>query len=141
MVQEHGSDARQFVERQFYIDDGLTSVTTPEEAIDVLTQTREMLSESKLRLHKVASNSSQVMEAFPAEDRATDLKDLDLGVDPLPLQRSLGLYWNLETDSFTYLVFREEKPFTRRGVLPTVNSLFDPLGFVAPITTQGKALV
>ncbi|KAK0155063.1 hypothetical protein N1851_002628 [Merluccius polli] len=35
--QEHGSDARQFVERQFYVDDGLTSVTTPEEAVDLLT--------------------------------------------------------------------------------------------------------
>lgn len=138
---EHGSDARQFVERQFYVDDGLTSAAKPEEAIDLLTRTREMLAESNLRLLKVASNSSQVMEAFPAEDRAKDLKDLDLGVDPLPLQRSLGLSWNLETDSFTYLVSREEKPFTRRGVLSTVNSLYDPLGFVAPITMQGKALV
>ena len=62
-------------------------------------------------------------------------------MDPLPLQRSLGLCWNLEADSFTYLVSREEKPFTRRGVLSTVNSLYDPLGFVAPITMQGKALV
>lgn len=138
---EHGSDARQFVERQFYVDDGLMSVATPEEAIDLLTRTRQMLAESNLRLHKVASNSSQVMEAFPAEDRAKDLKDLDLGMDPLPLQRSLGLYWNLETDSFTYLVSQEKKPFTRRGVLSTVNSLYDPLGFVAPIIMQGKALV
>lgn len=86
---------------EFYVDDGLTSVATPEEAIDLLSRTREMLAESNLRLHKVASNSSQVMEAFPVEDRAKDLKDLDLGVDPLPLQRSLGLSWNLETDSFT----------------------------------------
>ncbi|XP_063758693.1 uncharacterized protein LOC134877201 [Eleginops maclovinus] len=139
--QEHGSDARQFVERQFYVDDGLMSVATPEEAIDLLTRTREMLAESNLRLHKLASNSSQVMEAFPVEDRAKDLKDLDLGVDPLPLQRSLGLSWNLESDSFTYLVSREEKPYTRRGVLSTVNSLYDPLGFVAPITMQGKALL
>ncbi|XP_036952751.1 uncharacterized protein LOC119018863 isoform X1 [Acanthopagrus latus] len=138
---EHGSEARQFVERQFYVDDGLTSVATPEEAIDLLTRTRKMLAESNLRLHKVASNSCQVMEAFPAEDRATDLKDLDLGMDPLPLQRSLGLSWNLETDSFTYLVSCEQKPFTRRGVLSTVNSLYDPLGLVAPIAMQGKALM
>lgn len=58
--QEHGSDARQFVERQFYLDDGLTSVATPEEAIDLLSRTREMLAESNLRLHNVASNSTQV---------------------------------------------------------------------------------
>lgn len=95
-----------------------------------------MLAESNLRLHKVASNCSFVMEAFPVEDRTKDLKDLDLGVDPLPVQRSLGLYWN-----FTYLVSRDTKPFTRRGVLSTVNSLYDPLGFAAPIIMQGKALL
>lgn len=111
--QEHGSDVRQFIERQFYVDDGLTSVATPEEAIDLLSQTREMLAESNLRLDKVASNSSQVMEAFLVEDRAKDLKDLDLGVDPLHFQRSLGLSWNLETDSFTYLVSSEERPYTQ----------------------------
>ncbi|XP_074518426.1 uncharacterized protein LOC141784488 [Halichoeres trimaculatus] len=139
--QEYGPDAGLFVERQFYVDDGLTSVATPEKAVDLLTRTREMLAVSNLRLHKVASNNSQVMEAFPAEDRAKNLKDLDLGADPLPLQRSLGLSWNLETDSFTYLVSSKQKPFTKRGVLSTVNSLYDPLGFVAPITMQGKAMV
>ncbi|XP_055012739.1 uncharacterized protein LOC129409873 [Boleophthalmus pectinirostris] len=112
---EHGADARQFVERQFYVDDGLTSVATPNQAIDLLTRTKNMLAESNLRLHKVASNCSLVMEAFPVEDRAKDLKDLDLGIDTLPVQRSLGLCWNLQTDSFTYLVSNETKPFTRRG--------------------------
>lgn len=69
-----------------------------------MTRTKEMLGESNLRLHKVASNKKQVMEAFPSEDLAKDLKDLKLGVDPLPLQRNLELAWNLETDCFTYLV-------------------------------------
>lgn len=62
-------------------------------------------------------------------------------MDPLPFQRSLGLSWNLETDSFSFQVSHNEKPFTRRGILSTVNSLYDPLGFVAPITMQGKALI
>lgn len=139
--QEHGSDAKQFVERQFYVDDGLTSVATPEEAVDLLRKTKNMLAESNLRLHKVASNCNQVMEAVPVEDRAKELKDVHLGVDPLPVQRSLGLCWNLQTDSFTYRVSNETKPFTRRGVLSTVNSIFDPLGFAAPIIMQGKALL
>lgn len=63
-----------------------------EETVDLLTQTREMLAEPTLRLHKVASNRQQGMEAFPVEDLAKDLKDLELGVDPLPLQRSPGLF-------------------------------------------------
>ncbi|XP_038153297.1 uncharacterized protein LOC119791326 [Cyprinodon tularosa] len=138
---EFGKDARHFVERDFYVDDGLKSLPTTGAAIDLLKRTQSMLACSNLRLHKIASNSREVMEAFPVEDHASDLKDLDLGVDSLPIQRSLGLCWDLKTDTFLFKVEEEKKPFTRRGVLSTVNSLYDPLGFVAPVTIQGKALL
>lgn len=48
--------------------------------------------------------------------------------------------WNLENDSFTFRVGKGTKPFTRRGIFSVVNSLYDPLGFAAPVTTQGKVL-
>ncbi|XP_058881751.1 uncharacterized protein LOC131737334 [Acipenser ruthenus] len=138
---EYGADVRHFVERDFYVDDGLKSLPTAAEAIDLLKRTQKALAISNLRLHKVASNSAMVMEAFPSDDHAKDLKDLDLDVDSPPVQRSLGLSWNLKRDAFTFCVTTSEKPFTRRGVLATINSLFDPLGFVAPITIQGKLLL
>lgn len=139
--EKHGTDARQFISRCFYVDDGLTSLPTEEEAVSLLKRTKEMLAESNIHLHKIASNSHTVMESFAPEDLAKDLKNLDLGGDPLPVQRSLGLSWNLESDSFLFKTSWEERPFTKRGVLSTVNSLYDPLGFVAPITVQGKALM
>ena len=59
----------------------------------------------------------------------------------MPLQRSLGLSWELQSDSFTFKVSQDTKPFTRQCILPTVNSLYDPFGFASPITVQGKALI
>ncbi|KAM4045290.1 uncharacterized protein ACNLHF_009098 [Anomaloglossus baeobatrachus] len=50
---EYGTDARDFVERDFYVDDGLKSLPTEEEAIDLLKRTQGMLSQAKLRLHKI----------------------------------------------------------------------------------------
>ncbi|KAK0140803.1 hypothetical protein N1851_022206 [Merluccius polli] len=138
---EHSSEARQFVMRIFYVDDGLSSFPTDEKAIAILKSTKEMLAESSIKLHKIASNSRTVMDAFPPEERAKNLVDLELNVDPLPLQCSLGLTWNLQSHTFTFRVSREKKPFTRRGILSTVNGLFDPLGYVAPVIIQGKALV
>lgn len=38
-------------------------------------------------------------------------------------------------------VSEDDKPFTRRGVLSTVNGLYDPLGFLAPVTIQGRLLL
>ena len=138
---EHGAETKQFVMRNFYVDDGLSSFPTEDEAISVLQRTKEMLAESSIKLHKIASNSRAVMDAFPPEERAKNLVDLELTVDPLPLQRSLGLTWNLQSDTFTFRVSRDQKPFTRRGILSTVNGLYDPLGYVSPVTIQGKALV
>ena len=134
-------EVKDFVMRDFYVDDGLKSLPTAEAAIDLLKKTQDTLSKSNLRLHKIAANNKKVMEAFPTTDHASDIKDLDLSSDSLPMQRSLGLNWNLQTDCFLFKVSDDIKPYTKRGVLSTVNGLYDPLGFVAPVTIQGKAIL
>ena len=81
------------------------------------------------------------MRAFPSQDYGNNLKDLELGTDTSPTQHSLGIIWELETDTFTFQVVDEDKPYTCRGVLSTVNSLYDPLRCVAAVTIQGKAIL
>lgn len=49
--------------------------------------------------------------------------------------------WDLRIDSFTFRVYVEEKPYTKRGVLSVVNGLYDPLGFATPVTIDGKLLL
>ena len=58
--------------------------------------------------------------------------------DNLPLQHSLRLNCDLQSDFFIFQTTVDVKPFTRRDVFSVIISLFDPLGFVAPITIQGK---
>ncbi|XP_062587767.1 uncharacterized protein LOC134249430 [Saccostrea cucullata] len=140
--QSEDPEVKEFVNNQFYVDDGLASFPTEEEAISVLQKTRETLfQEGQLKLQKIASNSKTVMNSFCTEDLASDLKTLDIAKADLPLQHSLGLVWDLNTDTFTYQVRDDEKPFTRRGVLSVVNSLFDPLGMIAPVVLQGRILM
>ncbi|XP_048747853.2 uncharacterized protein LOC125660050 [Ostrea edulis] len=138
----YGKDVKKFVQRNFYVDDALTSVSSAEEAIDLLTRTKDaLMTLGKIRLHKFASNSGEVMANLPLQDLSKELKNVDLDSDDLPLQRSLGLNWDLDSDSFTFRVSLKETPFTRRGVLSTVSSLFDPLGLIAPVTIQGKLIL
>ena len=68
------------------------------------------------------------------------MRDLELRLDSfsLPAQRSLGVFWDLETDAFTVKVSLPEKPFTRRGVLSIVNSVYDPLGSAVPVMLDGR---
>ncbi len=140
-AQTYGTDTVKFVERHFYVDDGLVSLPSEAEAIDLLQRTQASLAESNLRLHKFVSNSTAVIGAFPPEDCVPVIKDLDLSGETTPTQRSLGLLWEIRSDTFTFSASTEVKPYTRRGVLSTVNSVFDPLGLLAPVTIRGRALL
>lgn len=139
--QEFGSDAKDFVYNNFYVDDRLKSVAKPAEAIDLLTCTRAMLARANLCLHKIASSHPEVTHAFPREDQASHLRDLDFSLDTVPIQRALGVLWDISADAFTFKVSLEKRPFTRRDVLSVFNSLYDPLGLAAPVIVRGKLLL
>ena len=136
-----GHDVRSVVERNFYVDDGLVSLPSVEEAVTLMRRTQQALfQEGGLRLHKIVSNDSNVLTNFPSEDLAKDLMSRDLTKNTLPIQRSLGMSWDLKSDSFTFRITPDEKPFTHRGLLSTLNSFYDPLGLAAPILIRGKLL-
>lgn len=79
--------------------------------------------------------------AFSEEDCVPVNKDLDLSGDVATTQCSLGLLWEIKTDTFTFSASTDVKPFTRCGVLSTVNSVFDPLGLLVPVMIQGRTLL
>lgn len=126
--EDDGGRTRHFVENHFYVDYVLISFPSHDEAIAALQRAQETLAASNLTLHKFASNSINVMKASPKMDLAKGLKDLDLS-------------WDVATDEFTFQVSSMEKSYTRRGVLSTINSLYDPLGFAAPVSIRGRALL
>ncbi|XP_067933335.1 uncharacterized protein [Watersipora subatra] len=135
------SASHQFVHRKFYVDDGLTSVFNEAEAVSLIHETRELCAAGQLRLHKIASNSREVMAQLPRSECARALASLDLSSDPLPQERSLGILWDTEKDNFTFHHDTATKPDTRRGVLSTVASIFDPLGFLSPYILIGKNIL
>ncbi|KAK3107294.1 hypothetical protein FSP39_011277 [Pinctada imbricata] len=141
-VSDADLDVRDFVCRNFYVDDGLISCASVPKAVDLMKRTQlDLMEGGQLRLHKIASNSKEFLCQFDKNDLAKDLKNLDIGEDNLPVQRSLGLSWDIEQDTFIFRLLSDPKPFTRRGVLSTINSLFDPIGFTAPVTLEGKLLL
>ena len=139
--QSNGEEARRFIHHNFYVDGDLASWPNTQQAIDFVRNAKASLAAANLRLHKVVLNSVEVMEAFPTEDRAKDVRDLGLGHDSLPAQRSLGVFCNLEMGAFTFKGTLPEKLFTRRGVLSIVNSVYDPLGFAVPVKLEERKIL
>ena len=49
--------------------------------------------------------------------------------------------WDFENDCFRFNLNINQRPLTRRGVLSVVSSLFDPLGFAAPVVLKAKLVL
>ncbi|XP_074632440.1 uncharacterized protein LOC141890779 [Acropora palmata] len=134
--EEFEPDTIQTVMRNMYVDDLLKSVSSPEAAIKLSTQLRELLMKGGFRLTKWLCNDWDVLVEIPEHERASSVVNLDK--EDLPTACTLGLKWNVEADKFIWDVstkFKhlvETKPVTRRGILAIVSSLFNPLGFIAP---------
>ena len=139
--QDFGADAAAFIRRNFYVDDGLKYVATVPEAIELIRASQAICDKAGLRLHKIDSNKKEVLEAIPVEDHAKENKDLNLAVDPLPIERALGVMWCIENDSFRFRIELCDRPLTRRGVLSTIGSIYDPNGYIGPAILKGKQIL
>ncbi|XP_059085507.1 uncharacterized protein LOC131882394 [Tigriopus californicus] len=128
--------ARTFIEDHFYMDDGLGTAQSEEEAINILREARRILAKFNIRLHKIASNRTSVMAAFPDSEVAEEIKDL--WPQDHHAQGTLGMTWNLREDRLSVTTTIPDRPFTRRGVLGTVNALYDNIGFISPVILAGR---
>ena len=70
-------------------------------------------------------------------------KDLDLTRDYLPIERAIGVQWQwyVESDTLKFRIELADRPSTRREILSTVSSVFDPLGVLAPFVLIGKRIL
>ena len=138
---EFGSDVANFLRRDFYVDDGLKSLPTVEDAKVMIDKCKDMCAKGGLHLHKFVSNSKDVLNHINPEDRAKGTENLDLLNEALPVGMALGIQWCVESDSFQFHITLRDRPFTRRGILSTLNSVYDPVGFLGPVLLSGKQIL
>lgn len=73
-VEASDKNLKNFVVRNFYVDDGLLSTQTVQEAVDIIKRTqRDLADKGNLKLYKIASNSLELMEPFPHQDLSKEI--------------------------------------------------------------------
>ena len=134
---EFDPDISNVVHHNFYVDHCLCSVSSVQEGVKIVTQLPQLLQKGGFHLTKWSNNSS-VLQAVPGPERSTLLLNLDLHNS---IERVLGIRWNIKRNVFEFRVNIPPHSLTRRGILSTLSSLFDPLGFVSPIILNPKILL
>lgn len=126
--------------RNFYVDDFLLSVPTDNEAIDVTNDITNILSGSAFDLTQFSSNSRVVLNSLPADKLSKQIKITADGV--LPEESALGIVWNPEVDRLFYKMNIKpiSTPLTKRSVLSTIFSVYDPFNIVSPLLVRAKSI-
>ncbi|MBM6549261.1 hypothetical protein, partial [Streptococcus dysgalactiae] len=123
----------------FYVDDYLKSFDDVTTAIGQRKQLTKLLSMGGFHLTKWISSSRDVLNSIPEEERAPNVREFH--GSSLPIERTLGIQWDAEKDEFVFQLQLAGKIATRRGLLSSISSLYDPLGLVAPWLLPGKMLL
>ena len=143
----HTEEARHFseaakktVKTNFYVDDLLKSMDSASELSYLLDEVVRMLQFSGFKLTGFASNCREILRTIDKQELAKNFTSLDLQLDELPYERALGMFWNVEKDTFEFKLNIQKKEQTKRGILSSVFSVYDPLGLVAPIILVAKRI-
>ncbi|MEM7299092.1 MAG: reverse transcriptase domain-containing protein, partial [Bacteroidota bacterium] len=137
-----------------YVDDVVSGFSTIEEAKVFFEKVMPMMKSAGLLLRKWTSNCKELQSFFdnnpdPASHGSNSgqtfsSSQFDTKVSPSS-KRVLGVEWDLSSDDFVFKLHDFIKScqsisFTKRNVLSVAASLYDPLGFLAPITARIKVL-
>lgn len=135
------AQAADTIYNNFYVDDCLKAVATEQDAVQLVVDLTHLCLKGGFQLLKWTSNSRAVLSSIPEERRSNTTRQVHLNQDSLPMEKALGLNWCAESDTFNFQLTIEQKPYTRRGILSMVSSIYDPLGFLAPFTLLPKLLL
>lgn len=163
---EHPEICKKLI-NSFYADDCNSGSHSVAETMKLYDVSRKIMQEGGFNLRKWRSNSAEVMELIetkeiPGSPKPKNCKPLTSLTEEdqsyaktttgkLDLNESiegkvLGVPWNSNTDSLVFKLshltkITAETPVTKRKILKTIASLFDPLGLISPITAPLKVLL
>ena len=127
------------INSNFYVDDMLRSEDTPEVAIQTIASVTGACERAGFNLTKFVCKEPLVIASIPTERRSSDMvHELSKAEH---IERALGVHWCLNSDSFGFRITLQDSPLTRRGILSTISSIYDPFGFAGPFLLRGRKIL
>ncbi|XP_050534989.1 uncharacterized protein LOC126902010 [Daktulosphaira vitifoliae] len=129
------------IKEDFYMDDYLGGGNSIAEALMLRNDIIKIMNSAGFQLRKWMSNEPLLLSNIPnADNDPLIVLNLDGSTT-----KTLGLCWNPVNDVYLYKVNIErndnEEASTKRNVLSTIATIFDPLGLIGPVIIAAKIIM
>jgi hypothetical protein len=123
------------INENVYVDNLISGCETSEEAMDYFSEANNVLKEAGLKLQSWGSNDSHL---------ATKANSEGVG-DGSTFTKVVGLNWDRNGDTLhlpnVQLSHLCHSQSTKREVLRGISAVYDPLGFISPLTIPARMLI
>ncbi|XP_050315537.1 uncharacterized protein LOC126750079 [Anthonomus grandis grandis] len=131
--------ASEVLENEIFVDDVVSGTDSIESALALQQELISLLSLGGFELRKWASNTPLLISHL--DTSLTQLNPLSFDKETDSIVKILGLQWNPLSDSFVFKIESIVKPCTKRNILSDLARIFDPLGFLSPVTVSLKIII
>lgn len=142
LIDDEGRDlplASKVLSSDLYIDDIVTGFNDIDTAFRAKTEIITLLKRGNFDLRKWASNAPKLLADLPPNHCL--ISPVTLDAKDNPTLKVLGLKWDPHSDNFFFTVTPQQRKCTKRNILSELARIFDPLGFLSPLTIVPKVLV
>nr|CDJ83930.1 Retrotransposon domain containing protein [Haemonchus contortus] len=116
------------IKDNMYVDNLLLTAETREEALHQYREAKKIFNELNMNMREFASNDPDVRAQFDEKDKGTSTS-----------VKVLGINWNTTTDTLVAKCNMQPlELITKRTVLHTIASVYDPLGWISPLMVRAK---
>ncbi|KAJ8708891.1 hypothetical protein PYW08_010273 [Mythimna loreyi] len=133
-------EAAKVIEESFYMDDLVHGTCCLSAAQQLQQDLMDLLKLGGFNLRKWTSNDSRLLKQEDQDYYTQESKSFKQS----GLTKTLGLQWNPTKDNFTFVSKIEPSKtntiISKRTILSDMSKIFDPLGWIVPVTTKLKIL-
>jgi hypothetical protein len=129
--------ASKVLSENMYMDDILTGTNTLEDAITLRDNVINVLDKGGFALAKWSSNDDSILSGLPTTNNSI------IPLDSNASTKTLGLSLNCKRDILKYNIKINPKTnqITKRTILSTIASIYDPLSLLSPIFVEAKLIL
>ncbi|XP_038122126.1 uncharacterized protein LOC119770754 [Culex quinquefasciatus] len=136
--EQHYPGAAERIKEHTYVDDLVSGADSAAEAARLVEQIDEIAGKAGFTLRKWCSNVDETLLPL------ADVKNAAVPIqfpDERNAIKALGIHWLPQEDAFTFKVnMKTDGPNTKHQLLSDSAKLFDPIGWLAPVTVRAKIL-